>query len=127
VELRAPFGPIRPAVPVSRMSSLEFVEALAGMYRGRRAGQTVVATAYRKFRATANRKLGTATTAEPPALARTIALRTGRDEAQVLGTLQEFESALYQPDLTGAQAMAMCAALHDIEGSFSTKSKEKVS
>jgi hypothetical protein len=120
-------GPIRPAVPVSRMSSLEFVEALAGMYRGRRAGQTVVATAYRKFRATANRKLGTATTAEPPALARTIALRTGRDEAQVLGTLQEFESALYQPDLTGAQAMAMCAALHDIEGSFSAKSKEKVS
>lgn len=119
-------GPIRPAAAVSRMSSLEFVDALAGLYRGRRAGQTVVATAYRRFRATANRKLGTATTAEPTALARTIALRTGRDAAEILGTLQQFESALYQPDLTGAQAMAMCAALHEIEGSFSTKSKEKV-
>jgi hypothetical protein len=102
------------------------VEALAGLYRGRRAGQTVVTTAYRKFRATANRKLGTATTADPAALARTIALRTGRDEAQILSTLQQFESALYQPELSGAQAMAMCSALHEIEGSFSTKSKEKV-
>ena len=119
-------GPIRPAVVPSRLSSLEFVEALAGLYRGRRAGQTVAATAYRKFRATANRKLGTATSADPAALARTIALRTNADEAHILTTLQQFESALYQPELTGAQALAMCAALHDIEASFSTKPKETV-
>jgi hypothetical protein len=118
-------GPVRPAAQVSRLSPLEFVDALGGLYRQRRAGQTAVETAYRKFRAAANRKLGTPRNADTAQLARSIAARSGQPEGEITPVLQACESARYQQDLSGREAFELCAQLANLEETFSSKKQRE--
>ena len=87
------WGPVAQSRPVSRLSPLEFVDTLGGLYQ--RAGASSVATtvAYRHLRLNLTRRLGLPSAMPDDALAHTAGERLGWNIPQLTTTLQTAASA----------------------------------
>ncbi|HEY6273359.1 MAG TPA: DUF4350 domain-containing protein [Terriglobales bacterium] len=92
-------GPIYPASEPSRLSPLEFVETLGGLYRRARAVRVALEVPYTRFRMLATRQLGLKTDIPAHDLARAVRYRLSYRDDNVQELLQAIETAMYDPEL----------------------------
>jgi Domain of unknown function (DUF4350) len=104
-------GPIYPASEPSRLSPLEFVETLGGLYRKAHAVRAAIEVPYARFRTMASRQLGLKTDVPTLDLARAVRNRLGYRDDNVQELLQEIESAMYDPQLRENAALKLVQQL----------------
>lgn len=104
-------GPVRAAPGVSRLSPLEFVESLGGLYQRARAAPAVLGVAGQRFRFLLTRRLGLPTAMSAEELGRSARERLGAEAAGVGEALTRVEQGAAQPSLNDARALAMVQAL----------------
>jgi len=107
-------GPLRAAPEPSRLSPLEFVETLGGLYRRTHAASLTLDVAFRRFATLISRRLGLSSDATPARIAEAAAPFLNRDEATLAALLQECESGRFNPELKSNEAMRLVRELHDI-------------
>jgi hypothetical protein len=105
-------GPIYPADSPSRLSPLEFVETLGGLYRRAHVTRAALEVPYQRFRMLAARQLGLRTDIPAADLARAIRNRLGYKDDRLQDLLVRIESALYDPELPEALALELVQQLH---------------
>lgn len=86
--------PIRPAQDKSRLSPLEFVQTLGGLYRRASATHAALEVPYLRFRTIVTRRLGLQQAIAADALARSVRNRFGYKDARLPGLLSTIEAAL---------------------------------
>jgi Domain of unknown function (DUF4350) len=104
-------GPIYPADSPSRLSPLEFVETLGGLYRRAHATRAALEVPYARYRALAARQLGLKTDVPAAELARGIRIRLGDKDDSLQDLLGRVETALYDPELQEATALELVQQL----------------
>ncbi|HSS99030.1 MAG TPA: hypothetical protein VLK33_18470, partial [Terriglobales bacterium] len=123
-------GPIFPLVTQSRLSPLEFVQTLGGLYKHAKASSVAVDISYQRFRYWLTRRLGMASNASLDDLRAALSDRMQFSEEETLfTTLAECESARYNPALPSGDALRMVQALDDYAVKlklFRVARKEKV-
>ncbi|MBZ5532119.1 MAG: DUF4350 domain-containing protein [Acidobacteriia bacterium] len=92
-------GPIHPAQETSRLSPLEFVETLGGLYRRARATSAALEVPYARFRSIATRRLGLPSDVPVDALASAIQTRLGYKDAGLADLLHRVEGTVGRYDL----------------------------
>jgi hypothetical protein len=92
--------PIRPAEEKSRLSPLEFVETLGGLYRRARATHAALEVPFTRFRTIVSRRLGLRADAPGDALAQAVRTRFGYKDESLPGLLRRIEAVLrqHEPD-----------------------------
>jgi hypothetical protein len=90
--------PIHPLPQKSRLSPLEFVETLGGLYRRAKATRAALEVPYHRFRTLATRYLGIAPDTPTEDLARALRTRLGYRDEGLLELMQTIESTLMNPD-----------------------------
>ncbi len=75
-------GPIVRPAPVSRLSPLEFVDTVGGLYQSARAGSVAVAVSYRRLRLQVSQRMGLPPSASDQALVDAAAGRMGWDASR---------------------------------------------
>lgn len=107
-------GPIFPLVTQSRLSPLEFVQTLGGLYKHAKASSVAVDISYQRFRYWLTRRLGMANNASLDDLRSALSDRMKfSDEEDLFTTLAMCESARYNPSLASADALRLVQALDD--------------
>jgi hypothetical protein len=107
-------GPIFPLVTQSRLSPLEFVQTLGGLYKHANASSVAVDISYQRFRYWLTRRLGMASNTSLPDLHSALSDRLKFSEDEPLfATLAHCESARYNPSLPSAEALRLVQALDD--------------
>ena len=107
-------GPMFPLITQSRLSPLEFVQTLGGLYKHANASSVVVDISYQRFRYWLTRRLGMASNASLPDLRSALSERLKFSEEEPLfNTLAACESARYNPSLPSAEALRLVQALDD--------------
>ncbi len=107
-------GPIFPLVTQSRLSPLEFVQTLGGLYKHANASSVAVDISYQRFRYWLTRRLGMASNASLADLHSALSDRLKFSEDEPLfATLAHCESARYNPSLPSAEALRLVQALDD--------------
>lgn len=104
-------GPVRPLPRVSRLTPLEFVETLGGLYQRAGAARVPVEVAYARFRYRLARRLGSSAQASPEELARGAREQLGLDDAGLLPLLQACHDAGHDPYLKDAEALKLVQRL----------------
>jgi len=104
-------GPIYPRDEPSRLSPLEFVETLGGLYQRAHHARTALEVPYTQFRALATRRLGLKADLPAPDLAREIRNRFNLPDDALQDLFKDIEAAMYDPELTEAQALRMVQQL----------------
>lgn len=105
-------GPVHPLVPESRLSSLEFIDTLGGLYQRAHAARGAVEVAYQRFRFLLATRLGMPLTASDGDLDKAARQRLGPVEG--LGkTLQRCRAAQDDLDLEDGKALELAQALHN--------------
>jgi hypothetical protein len=104
-------GPIRGGGEPKRLSPLEFVHTLGGLYLRANATQAALEVPYARFRSAAARQLGLKPDVRAADLARAIHDRLGYKDKGLDETLQQIESAAYGPDLSESQTLALVQQL----------------
>jgi hypothetical protein len=104
-------GPIYPLPDPSRLSPLEFVETLGGLYRQAKARRVALEVPYARFRTLATRQLGLKSDIPGTDLARAIRNRLGYKDDSLHDLLQAIESALYDPELPEAKVLDLAQQL----------------
>ncbi len=105
-------GPVRPRPLESRLSPLEFVTTLAGLYRRVHASAVAVDVAYQRFRFWALRRLALPPSASVELLEQTLAERYNFRDPALGAVLRECESARFFHDLNPKDALRLVRALH---------------
>jgi Domain of unknown function (DUF4350) len=105
-------GPIYPPHAPSRLSPLEFVETLGGLYRSAHVTRAALEVPYMRFRTLAARQLGLKTGVPAPDLARAIRNRLGYKDDSLQDLLVRIEAALFDPELKEAAALELVQQLH---------------
>ena len=105
-------GPIYPADEPSRLSPLEFVETLGGLYRRARAVRAALEVPYNRFRMQAVRQLGLKTETSAADLARALRNRLGYKDHGLEDLLQRVEAALYDPELAESKVLELVQELN---------------
>jgi Domain of unknown function (DUF4350) len=105
-------SPIYPAGEPSRLSPLEFVETLGGLYRRAHALRVALEVPYARFRMRAARQLGMKTDVPTADLARALRHRLGYQDDRVLELLQAIEAAMYDPQLREDAALQLVQQLN---------------
>lgn len=121
-------GPIRAPAPEIRLSPLEFVETLGGLYEHAQASAVAVDAYYQRFHYWITRRMGMTNSASVEDIEQTARDRWGFQEEQFAPTLRECASARYNPELPPKQALRLVQALHSYAGKlklFPTVVKEK--
>jgi len=107
-------GPIFPLITQSRLSPLEFVQTLGGLYKHAKASPVAVDISYQRFRYWLTRRLGMANNASLNDLRSALSDRMHFPEEEALfNTLTQCESARYNPSLPSADALRLVQALDD--------------
>lgn len=88
--------PIHPAQQKSRLSPLEFVETLGGLYRRAHANRAALEVMYLRFRTIATRRLGLRPDVAADELARSLRTRFGYKDNTLPDLLRRIEAALAQ-------------------------------
>jgi hypothetical protein len=104
-------GPIYPLSEPSRLSPLEFIETLGGLYRQAKATRVALEVPYARFRALATRQLGLKNDTPGADVARAIRTRLAYKDDSLQDLLQAIESALYDPELTETKALDLAQQL----------------
>ena len=104
-------GPVRPLAGPSRLSPLEFVEALGGLYYRAHAARAAVGVALQRFRCLLARRLGLPAGLATQELARAANARLGNGAEFLETTLRAAERASFQPHLADAQALELVQTL----------------
>ena len=102
-----------PAVPASdvRLSPLEFVHTLGGLYQRAGTASVAVEICYRRFRFWLAKRLGMAGNTSAEDLARAIHGRWGLDDAHFVAIMKQCESAGSDPFLPGPVALHLVQEL----------------
>jgi hypothetical protein len=104
-------GPVRAAAVVSRLSPLEFVESLGGLYQRAGAAPAVLGVAGQRFRFLLTRRLGLPAITSAAELGRVARERLGPQAAGAGEALARVEQAAAKPAVSNPQALAMVQAL----------------
>jgi Domain of unknown function (DUF4350) len=105
-------GPVHPADSPSRLSPLEFVETLGGLYRQAHAIRAGLEVPYTRFRMRAARQLGLKNDVPAADLARALCHRLGCKDDNLQDLLLRIEAAMYDPELQEAQALELAQQLN---------------
>jgi hypothetical protein len=106
-------GPLRPLVEESRLSPLEFVRTLGGLYQSAKATNAAVEASFQRFRHMLARRLALRPEAPVLELARAAQTRLGFNQPGFAATLQRCEHAIADLELTEKQAVELTQALND--------------
>ncbi len=106
-------GPLRPLVEESRLSPLEFVRTLGGLYQSAQASNAAVEASFQRFRQLLTRRLVLRADTPAAELARAAQTRLGFNASGFAETLQRCEQAIVDPDLTERQAVELTQALNE--------------
>lgn len=90
--------PVHPAEEKSRLSPLEFVETLGGLYHRANATRAALEVPYMRFRMAATRRLGVKPDITADELARSLQNRFGYKDQDFAGLLRRIEAALAQDE-----------------------------
>jgi hypothetical protein len=112
-------GPIRPLRAETRLSPLEFVETLGGLYQQAHAAAVAVDVYYNRFQYWVTRRLGLAPNAAAEEIDRAVRERWDLEDDAFLPTLQAAAAARYRPDLPQEEALKLVQSLH----AYATKLK----
>ncbi|MGE5204181.1 MAG: DUF4350 domain-containing protein [Chlamydiota bacterium] len=105
-------GPVHASVPESRLSSLEFIDTLGGLYQRAHAARGAVEVAYQRFRFLLAKRLGMPLTASDADLEK--AARQRLAPPQGLGdTLRRCQGAQDDLDLQDGKALELVQTLHN--------------
>jgi hypothetical protein len=104
-------GPIYSPGEPSRLSPLEFVETLGGLYQRAHHTRTALDIPYARFRMLATRQLGVKADVTAVDLARAIRNRLHYQDTALESLLKTIESALYDSDLTERTALELAQQL----------------
>ena len=105
-------GPLRPMPVQSRLSPLEFVDTLGGLYQHAKASSVAVDVYYQRFHYWLTRRLGMANDSTSEELARAVRERWNFQDEQFAPTLQVAASARYEPELQAKDALRLIQSLH---------------
>jgi Domain of unknown function (DUF4350) len=119
-------GPLRPVPPPSRLTPLEFVETLGGLYQQAHAASVAVDVYYQRFQYWVTRRLGLNKNATSEEIARAVRERWDMKDDAFLDALIAAASARYQPDLPQKQALDVVQKLHEYAVQFKLFPKEKI-
>ena len=100
-------GPLRPLMERSRLSPLEFIETLGGLYRQYHSPGLAVEVAYDRFRLLLMRRTGLRVDAPPELVARVVREKLRFSDGQFLNDLNRFQGARYDHNLTETDALRM--------------------
>jgi hypothetical protein len=119
-------GPVRPSAPESRLSPLEFVETLGGLYERAGASAIAVDICYKHFLYWLTKRLGLAPTASIEELEEGAADRWGFRDSKFTATLKECASARYR-NIAEKRALQLIHDLHSLSMKLDlfTSMKEK--
>jgi hypothetical protein len=121
-------GPIFVPAGEVRLSPLEFVQTLGGLYDHAGAASVAVDVSYQRFRYWLTRRLGMAGNAPVGDLEKAVRDRWKFRDEQFAETLRECESARYFPELRPQEALRLVKALYDYADKlklFRLSAKEK--
>ena len=105
-------GPVRPLLRESRLSSLEFIDTLGGLYQQAHAARGAVEVAYQRFRFLLSQRLGMPLTASDADLDQAARQRLAPSEG-LLDTLQRCRAAQDDLDLQDGKALELVRSLHN--------------
>jgi hypothetical protein len=105
-------GPIAAPAAVSRLSPLEFVETMGGLYQRAGAASIAVEVSYRRVRLELSRRLGLPAAVSDPELAQAAADRLGFSKTDFAGSLERAAGALLDPKLSWRRGLR---AIQDLE------------
>jgi hypothetical protein len=105
-------GPIAAPAAVSRLSPLEFVETMGGLYQRAGAASIAVEVSYRRVRLELSRRLGLPAAVSDPELAQAAAERLGFSKTDFAGSLERAAGALLDPKLSWRLGLR---AIQDLE------------
>lgn len=111
-------GPVRAPVVVSRLSPLEFVQALGRLYAHAKAANVALDVSYGRFRYWLTRRLGLRANASPAELARAAGSHWSIAEADFLAMLEACETGRFYPDLSRKEALQLMVQLHQYARQF---------
>jgi len=106
-------GPIRPLAQVSRLSPLEFVETLGGLYHRAQASPAALETMYQRFRYLLGKRLGLRNDITVEQMVRSARERLGYRDSDFLKVLDACEAATQNPDLRDSEALRLIQSLHE--------------
>jgi Domain of unknown function (DUF4350) len=106
-------GPVRPLIQPSRLSPLEFVETLGGLYHSAHANQVALEVSYQRFQYLLARRLGLTGNPSADDMARAVSQRLRYDRANFAATLARCERAMGDPGLQEKEVVALAQALND--------------
>jgi hypothetical protein len=112
-------GPILVPRRDTRLSPLEFVQTLGGLYQRARVASVAVDICHQRFRDRLTRRLGVPRDASPEHLARALKDRWGSEDADFVATLDSCAAAAANPAIKPKQALRLVQALY----SYATKLK----
>jgi hypothetical protein len=104
-------GPVRSLAPEPRLSPLEFVDSLGGLYQRARAGSAAVQVAHQRFRYLLIKRLGLPSNASTRELTTAVRDRLGWKEPGLNQLLYRCESAARDPELRDDDALGMVQGL----------------
>lgn len=104
-------GPVRPLAPQPRLSPLEFVDSLGGLYQRAHAASAAVGVAHRRFRYLLIKRLGLASNATIKELGVAVREKLGWREPGFVETLQRCERAGQDHELNEENAVQLVQAL----------------
>lgn len=111
-------GPLRAPVAVSRLSPLEFVQALGRLYAHAKAANVALDVNYGRFRYWLARRLGLRANASPAELARAAANRWSISEPDFVAMMEACETGRFYPDLSRKEALQLIVQLHQYARQF---------
>src|SRR5579864_6114920 len=112
-------GPVRPLVEPSRLSPLEFIDTLGGLYQSAHAAQAAVDVAYRRFRFIVMKRSGLAANATDEQIASVAARAGGSAEKEILETLQRCRSVAFDYEMKDEDAIEIVNKLHEYGATLS--------
>lgn len=121
-------GPIFVPAGEVRLSPLEFVQTLGGLYEHAGASSVAVDISYQRFRYWLTRRLGMAGNASLQDLEQAVRDRWKFQDPKFIETLRDCESARYFPDLRSEHALELVKRLYDYADKlklFRLSAKEK--
>jgi len=106
-------GPVRPLPQVSRLSPLEFVETLGGLYHRAQATPAALETTYQRFRYLLGKRLGLRNDTSAEQMVRSAQERLGYRDSEFPKVLDACEAAIQNPDLRDSEALRLIQSLHE--------------
>jgi uncharacterized protein DUF4350 len=108
-------GPTAIPATVSRLSPLEFVDTLGGLYERAKAEPAVVGIVYQQFRMKLTRQLRLSALVDEATLASAIRARLGREFSDLPNVLRRAAGASHEKKITPAAALALIQELEHYE------------